>query len=80
MKRFEVGGRYATNSACDHTCWWQFSVTRRTEKCVWLTCHNRGEFKNRRFLIKEWNGAEYVLPFGRHSMCPVLRASDSAGR
>lgn len=58
MIQFEFGRKYSTRSIGDSDCWWHFTVTKRTAKSVWLTCHDRGEFKNRRFVVNAHNGVE----------------------
>jgi hypothetical protein len=37
MTKFEVGRTYSTRSVCDHNCIFSYTVTRRTDKTVWLT-------------------------------------------
>ena len=70
--KFRVGKEYGCNSACNHTCWWFFTVVRRTEKTVWLK-NQDGEVLQRRPHV--WNGVESISPFGVYSMSPSLSAS-----
>jgi len=71
MIRFEVGRGYSMTSVCDHNCKWSYTVTRRTAKSVWIT-DDRGETIARRISLYE--GEEQVMPLGRYSMAPILRA------
>lgn len=74
MKKFEIGKEYSMKSICDHECVWTFKVTARTEKTITVT--NGKEVKkltiNKK--VSEYNNTESVYPFGRYSMCPILRA------
>ena len=75
MKTFEVGKTYATNSICDHNCWFIYTVLKRTEKTVWI----RDKFGNEK-RCKIHSGGYYknetIYPQGHYSMCPVLGAED----
>lgn len=71
MYKFEVGRRYSATSPCDHNCVWTFTVTKRTDKSVWIKDEDG---KVVRKSIQVWGDTESVLPFGKFSMCPVLRA------
>ena len=68
--KFEVGKVYATRSACDYDCTFDFEILDRTEKSVKVKVF--GEIKRRR--ISTYNGVEQFLPHGRHSMCAIIRA------
>ena len=69
--KFEVNKTYATRSAGDHDCIFDYTILDRTEKsvkiCVW------GEIKRRKIHVYE--GVERFLPHGRHSMCAVISAN-----
>lgn len=72
--QFEVGKIYATRSACDHDCIISVTVQKRTAKTVQVLLE--GEVKS--FRVSEYNGAEYIRPWGSYSMCPIIRATDRA--
>ena len=77
---FEAGRTYATRSACDHECIFRYTVTRRTDKSVWIkeAAGNRvnqtAQVTRRR--IEVWNGSEMIYPDGKYSMCPIIRAEN----
>lgn len=72
MNKFEVGMIYSTRSIGDSNCIWSYIITSRTEKFVSLKDVDSDE--STRCKIKIDDRGEYVLPQGRFSMCPVLRA------
>jgi len=76
MIKFEAGTTYKCRSVCDHNCIWTYQVNRRTAKSVWLKelINANQHIESKRFLIKEYDGAEYVKPLGSYSMAPILRA------
>ena len=39
ITKFEVGQRYEMRSPCNYDCVWEYTVTKRTEKSVWLMFH-----------------------------------------
>ena len=67
MLKFEIGKKYYCTSICDHNARWEYTVTKRTDKSVWL-----GE---KRFAVKIYDECEFVYPEGKYSMCPTLRAT-----
>jgi hypothetical protein len=69
--RFEVGKHYATRSVCDHSCVFVYEIIKRTEKTVTIA-DSFGKVK--RCKIHKDSRAEYILPEGSFSMCPVLYA------
>lgn len=73
MTRFEVGRTYSARSICDYDCIFSFTVTKRTEKTVWLK-DSSGKLKARRVRLDLYDNAECCDPHGRYSMSPVLRA------
>ena len=75
MKKFEVGKRYSMRSICNSECIWVYEVIARTACTVTLKNEN-GEIKKCRISKKdsEYANAETVLPEGKYSMCPKLRA------
>ena len=74
MKTFKTGKRYGTASACDHNCIFKFTVTRRTDKSVWITGES---VHNERRKIEVYNDEETIYPLGKYSMAPVLGANDA---
>ena len=77
VAKFEAGRTYATRSACDHECIFRYTVTRRTDKSVWI--REAGEHasdKVKRRAIEVWDGSEMIYPTGKYSMCPIIRAKN----
>jgi hypothetical protein len=70
ITKFEVGKTYATRSACDYDCIFDFEILDRTEKSVKVKVFV--EIKTRR--INMYNNVEQFLPHGRYSMCAIIRA------
>ena len=72
MEKFEVGKTYYCRSACDHECVWEFTITKRTDKSVWIG--------DQRFNIIAGisHESEAIYPLGKYSMCPILRAERKA--
>lgn len=71
MKQFEAGKTYTTRSICDHDCVISVTIEKRTAKTVSATV--RGELKT--FRVAEYDGAEYIKPWGSYSMAPMIRAA-----
>ena len=71
MNRFKVHMTYETRSICDHNCIFSFTITRRTEKSVWVEV--RGELVRRSITVHD--GVETFMPFGSYSMAPIVSAS-----
>lgn len=69
--RFVVGESYQARSAGDYDCVWTFTVECRTARFVTLV-QDSGE--RMRVGVREWQGVESALPFGRYSMSPSIRA------
>ena len=74
MRVFEVGKEYSMRSACDNECVWRFKVVARTEKTVTLVGLNNKDGGVKRISKAYSDDGEAVLPLGRYSMAPVLRA------
>lgn len=74
--KFEVGRTYATRSACNHDCIYQFTVVRRTAKFIFLQGRHPGDQVERRGVYTYDNGPEMCKPHGRHSMAPTLQANE----
>ncbi len=72
-QKFEAGRNYYMTSVCDHNCRWEYNVTRRTAKSVWLVQVGSAKAP-RRFGIKTFMGEELVYPLGSYSMSPILGA------
>lgn len=68
--KFEAGRSYSTRSICDHNCIITVRVERRTAKTIVTD-------EGKRFRVGEWEGAEFVKPWGSYSMSPIVRANDS---
>ena len=63
----------------DHVC--KYEVVRRSEKSIWLTPIEQGDGHQKlgdvsRFVINVYNNTENVMPLGRFSMAPSLRADN----
>ena len=68
MTKFESGKTYTTRSACDHDCIISVTIAKRTAKTITT---NAGKVLR----IAEYDGAEFVRPWGTYSMAPVVRAA-----
>jgi hypothetical protein len=67
---FEIGKTYSVRSVCDYDCIFRFEVIGRTAQTVKI----RSNFGVKSRGIRIVDGAEQILPLGRYSMAPVLRA------
>ena len=65
--KFESGKTYYATSICDSNCRWEFTVTKRTDKSIWIN--------DKRFSVNDLSSDEFIFPLGRYSMAPMLRAS-----
>lgn len=70
ITKFEIGKTYATRSACDYDCIFDFEILDRTEKMVKIKVW--GEIKRRKVYV--YDGVESFRPHGTHSMCAIIRA------
>jgi hypothetical protein len=68
MNTFQIGKTYTTRSVCDHDCIISVTIAKRTAKTVTT---NKGEV----FRTKEYDGAEFIKPWGSYSMSPIVRAN-----
>jgi hypothetical protein len=59
---------------CDHDCVISVTIEKRTAKTVTATV--RGEQKT--FRVAEYDGAEFIKPWGSYSMAPVIRATNGS--
>ena len=71
MKTFKPGNTYTGRSICDHNCIFSAKVLKRTLKTVTVITQN--EEKRCKVHLDE-SGEEYIFPFGRYSMAPIIRA------
>jgi hypothetical protein len=73
MQTFEVGKTYFGRFISNYDSVFKYTVTKRTDKTVWLKSAHGDDVKCR---IKTWHDghAEYVLPMGSYSMAPMLCA------
>lgn len=72
-KVFEVGKTYQGRSIGDHNCVIKVEVVARSAKFI-----TTGDGK--RLGVKVWDGAEYVMPWGKYSMAPSVSAAKLAAR
>jgi hypothetical protein len=68
MTTFQAGKTYTTRSACDHNCVISLTVASRTAKSIKTT-------DGKTLRVAEYNGAEFVKPWGSYSMAPIVRAA-----
>lgn len=69
---FIVGQRYRMTSVGDSNCHWEYNVSRRTAKTVWLR-NDVGEVTQCR--VSVWRDEEMCFPLGKYSMAPILGAA-----
>lgn len=67
MKQFEAGKTYTTRSICGHDCIISVTITKRTAKTVTAN--------GKTFRVGEYDGAEFIKPWGSYSMAPMIRAA-----
>ena len=73
MSKFIPGMIYFCFSSCDQNCRWYYKVVSRTEKTIKVS-EDGGAPKTLR--VNSDRYGEYVMPLGRYSMAPVLRADN----
>lgn len=73
-KRFEVGETYQTRSICNHDCIFSVKVIKRTEKTVVVLVDG----KETRCKVHNFDDGEAIYPYGKYSMCPIIRAGRKA--
>lgn len=66
--KFEVGKTYTTRSICDHDCIIRVTVAKRTAKTITTDA-------GKVLRVGEYDGAEFVKPWGTYSMAPIVRAA-----
>ena len=74
MKKFEVGKTYKMRSVGDYNCIWYYNIIKRTAKTVTIQQVDKKAIGI--YHIKEYNDTEYIMPLGRFSMSPSLRAEN----
>lgn len=67
MSKFEAGKTYKTRSVCNHDCIIEVAVASRTAKTIKTV-------EGKVLRIGEYEGVEFVRPWGRYSMCPIVNA------
>ena len=79
--KFEVGKTYTVRSLGDWDCVWQFTVVKRTAKFITIIEKRvaGGTLLDgpKRVKIRQSyseDGAEWAMPLGQHSMCPIMKA------
>lgn len=68
LATFTPGKTYTTRSICDHDCIIRVTVAKRTAKTITTDA-------GKVLRVGEYDGAEYVKPWGSYSMAPIVRAS-----
>lgn len=71
MSKFEVGQTYTTRCIGDADMVISMSVISRTAK----TIKGDAGMGIKTFRVAEWQGAEFVKPWGSYSMAPIIRAA-----
>jgi len=71
MKTFKTNTEISGRSICDHNCIFTAKVIKRTEKTV--TIITQGQESRCKIHIDK-SGEEFIFPFGRYSMAPIMRA------
>lgn len=70
MNKFEVNKKYYGRSSCDYNCIFEMEVIKRTEKTI--KANVDGSIKTLRIKTDDEN--EFVYPYSKYSMCPIIRA------
>ena len=72
--KFQTGKSYLMNwiTSSNKMRW---TVTKRTKSTLWIISQNGQEEKRRIKTMKD-SGHEYVEPFGKYSMSPILKAEN----
>ncbi len=76
MKKFEVGKTYFVRSICDYDCIWHIIIVGISKTGKSVSFKIKGESYINRCKIHKYKDTEYIMPFGRFSMSPSLRAED----
>lgn len=73
MQNFEAGKTYEFGFIGDADLKSYVKITKVTAKTV--TGLVRGESKEKRFKVHEYNGEKFIYPLGKYSMCPRCKAT-----
>ena len=71
MIKFEAGKTYQTRSIGDADCIIRETIAKRTAKTVTTA-------GGKTFRVGEYNGSEFIRPWGSYSMAPIIRAERAA--
>ncbi len=74
-KTFAIGKTYTGRSVCDHECIFSLTVIGRTAKTIKVDLGRRG---TKSLKLHDGGDHEFVFPFGRYSMAPVISAEREA--
>jgi hypothetical protein len=69
--KFEAGKTYSTRSICDASMVISETITSRTAKTVKTA-------SGKSFRVAEYNGVEFIKPWGSYSMAPRISADKVA--
>jgi len=69
--KFETGKTYQTRSICDSDMIIKIKVVSRTEKTIKAIVDN----EEKTLRVKIWDGIESVMPWGKYSMAPCIKAA-----
>ena len=72
MNTFETGKTYSTRSISNSDCVFSITILKRTAKSVTFKDILGNGIK--RAMVFEYEGSECVMPTGRYSMAPTIRA------
>tara|TARA_R100001126_G_scaffold98785_1_gene73466 strand:- start:634 stop:1350 length:717 start_codon:yes stop_codon:yes gene_type:complete len=81
ITQFKKGEKYYFRFTSDYDLICKYEVVRRSEKSIWLTPIEHGDGHQglgevSRFVISVYDNTENVMPLGRYSMAPCLRADN----
>ena len=71
MITFKANTEISARSICDHNCIFTAKIIKRTAKT--LTIIAQGQ-ESRCKIHYDFEGNEFIYPFGRYSMAPTMRA------
>mgnify|MGYP001607789697 CR=1 FL=1 len=74
--RFETGKTYQCRSFCDYDTIITGTVLRRTEKTITMQLRDKEKVQPPKFL--HGTEIEYVNPWGKYSMAPIMSADREA--
>ncbi len=73
LKTIKAGQVLTARSICDYECIFRLTVLNRTKSMA--TVKIDGYVDPKRCKVKVWEGVEYVMALGTHSMAPMFRAA-----